>query len=74
VIGDHFLTRAVFALCNRVSERSHVDRSTANYQSQQIVATLADVIPPGNVEKVRNQLPEDFESLFELTDLAAEET
>lgn len=78
---DRFLTEADHGqrfdydeFLDRVSERGHVDRSTANYQAQQIVVTLADVVPPGNVEKVRNQLPEDFENLFELTDLAAEET
>jgi uncharacterized protein (DUF2267 family) len=51
---------------DRVSERGNVDRSTANYQAQQVVAVLAEVVPPGNIEKARNQLPDDFEDLFDL--------
>lgn len=51
---------------DRVSERGEVDRSTANYQAQQVVAVIAEVVPPGNIEKARNQLPDDFEDLFEL--------
>lgn len=54
---------------DRVSERAHVDRSEANYQAQQMVALLGEVVPEGNLEKVRNQLPEDYEPLFEFVDL-----
>ncbi|WP_255168825.1 DUF2267 domain-containing protein [Natrononativus amylolyticus] len=57
----------------RVADREDVDRPTANYHAQQIVALLAEIVPPGNLEKARNQLPDDYERLFELTDLAAEE-
>lgn len=57
---DEFLTR--------VSERGHVDRSTANRHAQVVLAVVADVVPPGNIEKARNQLPDDFEGLFEVID------
>lgn len=53
---------------DRVSERANVDNADANYHSQQLVALLAEVVPPGNIEKARNQLPEDFEPLFEFVD------
>ena len=52
----------------RVSERGHVDRPDANYQAQQVVAVVAEVVPPGNIEKARNQLPDDFDRLFALID------
>ena len=50
---------------DRVADREGVDRSDANYHAQQILAVVGEVVPPGNVEKVRDQLPEDFEPLFE---------
>lgn len=56
---------------DRVAERGSVDRADANYQAQRIVAFLAEVVPPGNIEKARNQLPDDFEKLFALVDAAA---
>lgn len=53
---------------DRVSERANVDKSDANYHAQQLVALLAEVVPPGNIEKARNQFPDDFEPLFEFVD------
>lgn len=52
----------------RVSDREGIDRSDANWHAQQIVALLAETVPMGNVQKIRDQLPEDFEPLFELLD------
>lgn len=54
---------------DRVSDREGVDRSEANYHAQQIVDLLAEVVPAGNLAKVRNQLPDDYEPLFEFVDL-----
>ncbi|ADD07364.1 DUF2267 family protein (plasmid) [Natrialba magadii ATCC 43099] len=51
---------------DRVADRANVDRSDANYYAQQIVAVVADVVPPGNIEKIENQLPDDFNPLFDL--------
>lgn len=53
---------------DRVAEREGCDRPTANYHSQQIVALLGERVPPGNLEKARNQLPEGFETLFAVYD------
>ncbi len=50
----------------RVAEREGVDRADANYHAQQLLAVVADVVPPGNIEKAHNQLPEEFDGLFEL--------
>ncbi|MGM0605047.1 MAG: DUF2267 domain-containing protein [Halobacteriota archaeon] len=50
---------------DRVAKRQQSDRGDANYYAQQIVGLVSEIVPPGNVEKARNQLPEDFEPLFE---------
>ena len=55
----------------RVAERERVDRADANYHAQQIIALIGEVVPPGNLEKARNQLPEDFDRLFALVDADA---
>ncbi|THE66506.1 DUF2267 domain-containing protein [Salinadaptatus halalkaliphilus] len=72
---DRYLTEAEHGqrfdyqeFLDRVAEREGVDRSDANYHSQQLLAVVADVVPPGNIEKVDGQLPEDFDGLFELID------
>lgn len=51
---------------DRVAEREGVDRSDANYHAQQLMAVVAEIVPPGNIEKVDGQLPEDFDQLFAL--------
>ncbi|MCU4750684.1 DUF2267 domain-containing protein [Halobacteria archaeon AArc-curdl1] len=51
---------------DRVSEREGVDRADANYHAQQVLAIVAEVVPPGNIEKIKNQLPEEYDRLFEL--------
>jgi len=50
---------------DRVADREGVDRADANYHAQQVLAVVAEDVPAGNVEKVRNQLPEEFDRLFE---------
>ncbi|MEY7847782.1 DUF2267 domain-containing protein [Natrarchaeobius sp. A-rgal3] len=57
---------------DRVAEREGVDRADANYHAQQLLAVVADVVPPGNIEKAHNQLPEDFDGLFELIETPEE--
>ena len=56
------------AFLGRVSERADLSRSTANYYSQTVVGLVADVVPPGNIEKIRNQLPDEFEPIFLFVD------
>jgi len=53
---------------SRVSERADLSRSTANYYTQTVLGLVADVVPPGNIEKIRNQLPEEFEPIFVFVD------
>lgn len=53
---------------NRVSERADLNRSTANYYSQTVVGLVGDIVPPGNIEKIRNQLPDEFEPIFQFVD------
>ena len=50
---------------DRVAERASVDRADANYHAQQVLAVVSEVVPAGNVRKVKTQLPDDFEPLFE---------
>ncbi|MDQ2052570.1 DUF2267 domain-containing protein [Natronolimnohabitans sp. A-GB9] len=57
---------------DRVAEREGVDRADANYHAQQLLAIVAEIVPAGNIEKVRNQLPDDFDPLFEGVELATE--
>lgn len=52
----------------RVAERGGVDKPDANYRSQQIVALVNEVVPPGNIRKVRDQLPDEYENLFEFVE------
>ncbi|ELY58689.1 DUF2267 domain-containing protein [Natronolimnohabitans innermongolicus] len=72
---DRYLTEAdhgqrfdYHEFLDRIADREGVDRSDANYHAQQLFAVVAEVVPPGNVEKVRNQLPDDFDPLFELVE------
>ena len=57
---------------DRVANREGVDRADANHHAQQIVAVVAEVVPPGNLEKVRNGLPEEYDALFEAVDHEAD--
>jgi uncharacterized protein (DUF2267 family) len=57
---------------DRVAEREGVDRSDANYHAQQVLAIVAEDVPPGNIEKARNGLPDDFDPLFELIEAPEE--
>lgn len=55
----------------RVADRGGVDQADANYHAQQVIAVVAEIVPPGNIEKARNGLPDDFDALFEAADLEA---
>ena len=57
---------------DRVAAREGVDRADANYHAQQIVAIVAEIVPPGNIEKVDGGLPEDFDPLFDLVEYDGE--
>ncbi len=53
---------------SRTSERAHVEPSDANYYAQTIVGLVGEIVPPGNIEKARNQLPAEFDGLFQFVD------
>ncbi|NKE36630.1 DUF2267 domain-containing protein [Natronococcus sp. JC468] len=57
---------------DRVAEREGVDRADANYHAQQLLTVVAEDVPAGNLEKVRNNLPEEFDPLFELLEATEE--
>ncbi|SDQ27538.1 DUF2267 domain-containing protein [Natronobacterium texcoconense] len=44
---------------------SEVDRSEAVYQSKAVVALLSELVPGGELANVENQLPAEFDELFE---------
>lgn len=53
---------------DRVAERADVEGADAAYQAQAITALLAEVSPGGEIQDVRNGLPDEFEDLFEFVD------
>lgn len=53
---------------SRVAERANADKSDANYYGQVVVGLVSELVPAGELEQVRAQLPEDFDPLFELAD------
>lgn len=56
-------------LLDRVGGRIGIEPSDANYYGQQVLALIAEIVPPGNVRTVRDQLPDDFAPLFEFVDI-----
>ncbi|WP_458187098.1 DUF2267 domain-containing protein [Haladaptatus sp. NG-WS-4] len=51
---------------SRVAEREHVDRQKAMFHSKAIVALVDEVVPEGEMRQVRDQLPDEYDPLFEL--------
>jgi uncharacterized protein (DUF2267 family) len=50
---------------NRVSERSGADLPGATHQARAVVAVLGEAVSEGELDDVRQQLPEEFTPLFE---------
>ncbi|ELY47209.1 DUF2267 domain-containing protein [Natronorubrum bangense] len=76
---DRYLTEAEHGqrfdyqeFLDRVAERENIDRADANYHAQQLLVVISEVVPAGNLEKVDDQLPDDFDPLFELLEAAGE--
>lgn len=74
---DRFLTEADsgqrfdYQECvERVSDIEESDPPDAAYHVQQIVDLMSETVPPGELDDVRNSLPEDFDDMFELVDAA----
>lgn len=55
----------------RVAEREDVEPADANFHAQQVISVVAEVVPAGNLEKVHDALPAEFDRLFELIDTEA---
>jgi uncharacterized protein (DUF2267 family) len=53
---------------DRVEERANVDRSDAAYYGKVVVGLVSELVPAGEIEQVRAQLPADFDTLFDLVD------
>ncbi|WP_227376547.1 DUF2267 domain-containing protein [Haladaptatus halobius] len=51
---------------SRVADRASVERDEANFYAQSIVSLLAEVVPEGEFQQVRQQLPEEYDPLFKL--------
>jgi len=57
---DEFLTR--------VEDRANVERSDAAYYGKVVVGLVSELVPAGELEQVRAQLPDDYDTLFDLVD------
>ena len=75
---DRFLTEAESGqrfsfeeFVDRVAERGGEDRPEAIYHAKVVVGLLAEVVPEGEMTQVRDQLPDDYEALFEIVDREA---
>ena len=49
----------------KIAERERVDRSSAVYHARVVIGVLSEAVPPGEMEHVRSQLPQEFDPLFE---------
>ncbi|RBI59696.1 DUF2267 domain-containing protein [halophilic archaeon] len=48
---------------------SNVDRAEAVYRTKAVVALLSETVPGGEIAHVEEQLPVEFDNLFEFVDL-----
>ena len=53
---------------DRVADRASVDRSDAAYYAKVVVGLVSELVPTGEIEQVRAQLPDDFDDAFEMVD------
>ena len=74
ITADHGQRFDYSEFLDRVTERAGpgVDRADANYHSQQVMAVVIEVAPPGNLTKAQNALPDDYDPLFEMIDVEAQ--
>lgn len=49
----------------RVSEREGVPANQATHHAQCVMGTLEEAVSPGEMEDVRQQLPEDYQVLYQ---------
>lgn len=58
--------RSIRAVLTTLGER--IQEAEAAYQAQAIVAMLAEVTPGGEIQDLRDGLPDEFAALFEFVD------
>lgn len=51
---------------DRVAERETIDRQKSLFHAQGVMSLVAEVVPAGEFEQIRGQLPEEYDPLFEL--------
>lgn len=61
---DHFEHFTLLQFYERVAEKEHKDLLRAMEDVDAVVTTLTEAISPGAVRKLRQQMPQDFRSLF----------
>jgi uncharacterized protein (DUF2267 family) len=49
----------------RVSERENVDLPDAVHHARAVVSVVQEAVTPGEIDKVRAQLPDEYDPLFE---------
>lgn len=52
----------------RVAERENADVADATFHAQAVMALVSEVVPGGEMDDVRANLPPEFDDLFELVD------
>lgn len=52
----------------RVADRAEVESPDAAFYGQAVVALVAEIVPPGELDDLRASLPEDYDDLFEFVD------
>jgi uncharacterized protein (DUF2267 family) len=57
-------------LVSRISEIDKSDPADAAYLAQVVIGFISEVVPEGELRDVKNSLPDEFEDLFEKTQLA----
>lgn len=78
---DRFLTEAESGqrfdfdeYLERVADRADVDEGEAKIRAQAVTALVGDVVPGGEMDDVQDDLPADYEDLFEFVDASEDQT
>lgn len=68
LVADHGQRFAYDEFVARVAERAEVGEGDAAFYGQAVVALVADVLPAGELDDLRDALPSDYTALFELVE------
>lgn len=60
--GDSFSVQEFY---NRVANRENVDTTDAQFHARAVIDVIRDAISGGELDHVRDQLPDDYAPLFE---------